>query len=321
MTVIVPCRRIDDLVRRCVAGCLRCVPAPRISVVPDAPDSDWEAPPGLSVLPLGDVTIAAKRNAAVRQAETPLVAFIDSDAYPEPDWLSFAVAALDGDATIGAVGGPCIPDDDGSRSRRYVANALRSALVSGPKALGMGRRSAVPGPGAFSSCNLVVRRDVFLSVGGMNEALATGEDEEFCTRLRQRGSKLAFVSGCVVHHRTRSLKGFFWQRAIWGMDALQDLGRNPSPGAVLMILPAAFILFAFAGAVLYLVPSWGMLHAAAMMGYLFVVLAEGIRCARRAAEIPGTVLAVVTGNLAGGMGALLRAAGVRPKHEKYYRHD
>lgn len=260
VTVVIPCRQIDALAMRCVDGCLRCSSQPLVIVVPDAPDPAWAAPRGVSVLPLGGVTIAAKRNAAVRVATTPFVAFIDSDAWPEPDWLVRAVAILEQDATIGAVGGPCVPDDDGSPSRRYVVNALHSPLVSGPKALPgtlVGRWRAASGIGRFSSCNLVVRRDLFLSVGGMNEALATGEDEEFCNRLRQRGVTLAFESACVVHHRARTLQAFFWQRVIWGMDALQDLRGSPSPGAVLTILPAAFIIFAFAGVALYAWPSWG----------------------------------------------------------------
>jgi hypothetical protein len=58
-----------------------------------------------------------------------------------------------------------------------------------------------------------------------------------------------------------------------------------------------------------------------MLLYAVFVLAEAVRCARSLAEIPGTALAILIGNLGGGAGALLRAAGVRLHHERFYRHD
>src|SRR5258707_61217 len=58
----------------------------------------------LEIEPLPGLSRA--RNVGVRSTKAPLVAFIDDDALPSPDWLKSLVAVFDEEKSAGAVGGP-----------------------------------------------------------------------------------------------------------------------------------------------------------------------------------------------------------------------
>jgi hypothetical protein len=63
--------------------------------------------------------------------------------------------------------------------------------------------------------NLLVRRDVFLAVGGFNEALQTAEDVDLCYRLGRRGTLLYNPAMAAVHWgEARDLK-IFWRKEVW----------------------------------------------------------------------------------------------------------
>ncbi len=57
---------------------------------------------------------------------------------------------------------------------------------------------------------MLVRRDVYLQVGGLDETLRVGEDVDLCWRLKEKGFRLLYVpKGRVKHkHRNRFLDTF-----------------------------------------------------------------------------------------------------------------
>ena len=60
--------------------------------------------------------LSAARNEGFRQATGDLIAYLDADAYPSPEWPYYLALALD-EPSVGGIGGPNIPPPDDSARR------------------------------------------------------------------------------------------------------------------------------------------------------------------------------------------------------------
>lgn len=320
-SVIVPCVRIEPLVIKCVQECRRCGPDVDIIVVSDEPDTDGHLTGQARVIVSGSRTIGAKRNMGARESEQEFLAFIDSDAYPEVDWLRNAADHLAGDDTLGAVGGPNVSPPDEPLQELYAGNALRSVLVS---AKGYYRKTVLPARDVVDlpSCNLVVRREEYLETGGMNEALFTGEDIDFCTRLVARGRRILYTPDVLVYHKNRAFRGFVKQRLTYGASVPRLIRRHAELRLAYVLAPALFVFFLASIVLTIWVPVWGWIYGVVLAVYAATVLVESIRVSHRVTEIPGTILAILIGNVVPGVGTILQYLRLLPDLRKIYRnHD
>jgi GT2 family glycosyltransferase len=148
------------------------------------------------------------RNAGVAQATGEVVAFLDDDAYPDPDWLRYVAAALRVNAHAG-MGGPNIPpEDDG-----LVADCV-AAAPGGPIHVLISDREAEHVPG----CNMAFRKSALEEIGGFDERFrVAGDDVDVCWRLQEAGRTLGFSAGAVVMHRRRdSVRRYLKQQYGYG---------------------------------------------------------------------------------------------------------
>ncbi|EPX97037.1 group 1 glycosyl transferase [Ralstonia sp. NT80] len=149
------------------------------------------------------LNLSMSRNIGIAAAAGDVVAFIDDDALPEPNWAARLLAAYD-DSDIGAVGGPVF-DYTGLDYQatfivcdRYGANWTRmehdpSDLYSFPGAF---QYSALIG----TNCSF--RRDVLLSIGGFDEEYEYYLDEtDVCVRVIDAGYKIRQIPNAYVHHK------------------------------------------------------------------------------------------------------------------------
>ncbi len=159
--------------------------------------------------------LSAARNLGLEMATGEIVAYIDDDAWPDPQWLSFLAATFMSSDHVG-VGGPNLaPPTDGA-----VADAVAHA-PGGPTHVLLADQEADHIPG----CNCAFRRDALLAIGGFDPVFrVAGDDVDVCWRLRDRGWTLGFHAAAVVWHRRRGSLAAYWkqQRGYGKAEALLE---------------------------------------------------------------------------------------------------
>lgn len=160
------------------------------------------------------------RNLAARQAQGEILAFIDSDCVADPLWLKELIPTFR-DPEVGAVGGMVDSyfEDKGLDRYEKVKSSLQVSTWF--------KRSSKKEQFFYvPSCNLLIRRNLFLDLGGFREGLHVGEDVDLCWRLQNHGEALEYRPVGTVYHKHRSnLLPFCRRRFQYGTSepTLQEL--------------------------------------------------------------------------------------------------
>lgn len=324
VAILIPFTEWNPLVAHCVTACRALAyPSRLIVLLPDAGATvsvGMAGDPQVRVVLPGASAIAAKRNQGFKAVpDADYYALIDSDAYPQTDWLDQALRVFAAFERLGCVTGPNLSPGYPDLKRQAVANALMSGLVNGPRAFMRRPAAGSRFVKAGYSCNLVIARAAVEITGGFDETLASGEDTDFCRRLRHQGLRLYCSSAVRVYHHNRALyRPFIRQRLLAGHSVPALFRREPRLAALTFFLPLAFLLFLALGWVSVFIHRWVMwLWLAGVGGYLLAALVEAVRWSRRPAEIPLTWVAILIGGITPAFGTIAGFLGLRLQPGKF----
>jgi mycofactocin system glycosyltransferase len=234
VTVVIPVRDNQSGLDRLLSA----LGAAHVVVVDDGSREPVEAP-GASVVRMeSSVGPAAARNAGASRAQTPFVAFVDSDVVPETSWL-FTLLAHFSDPKVAMVAPRVVAlTHDGGVTARY------EALCS---SLDMGRREGPVVPGTrlsyVPSAAIIVRRSAF---PGFDERLHVAEDVDLCWRLTAAGWSVRYDPIATVAHDHRTALGAsLARRRFYGTGAAELSHRHPGHAApVVVSVPTAIAVLA-----------------------------------------------------------------------------
>lgn len=130
------------------------------------------------------------RNAGVAASSAPVLAFIDSDCVPEPQWLAAGIAALDWHDIVGGA----VKVTVGHEGPLSPAEAYEMCFAFNMEAYV--RRKGFTGTG-----NLFTARDVFEDAGPFSAGVS--EDIEWCRRATAKGHRLGYAADAAVTHPAR----------------------------------------------------------------------------------------------------------------------
>jgi GT2 family glycosyltransferase len=259
--VVTTYRRVDAL-RRCLEG-IRAQTRPADEVIVVAHESDpesaafvgeWEAVRLVTVRPVGSV---AAYNAGLAAARQEIVAFIDDDAVPTPEWLRGLVATFALDDEIAAVGGRDVVfangrspglEDQGifgkHRGAPRVGRIQWFGRQIGNHHIGIGEPRDVD---VLKGVNMSFRRTAVVAHGFDPRLRGDGAqvhaELSICLPLRRAGRRLVYDPRIVVHHfpapRPRGD-----HRIVFASAALRDAAHNEALQVLDHLSPLRRLAFA-----------------------------------------------------------------------------
>jgi glycosyltransferase involved in cell wall biosynthesis len=164
--------------------------------------------------------LSVARNEGFRAATGDVVAYLDSDAYPPPEWPYYLALGLDA-PDVGGAGGPNLPPVSASRGAHAVAQAPGGpvhVLVADDRA------EHIPG------CNMAFWKEQLVELGGFDPVfIVAGDDIDLCWRLLERGRNIGFHPAAMVwHHRRTSLRAYLRQQRGYGRSEALVEARHPN---------------------------------------------------------------------------------------------
>jgi GT2 family glycosyltransferase len=141
-------------------------------------------------IPGADPRPSLQRNAGWRTAAGELIAFVDDDCRPVPEWLERLVsAARENPGAI--VQGTTRPDP--LEEDQFARAHVRTLIIEDPPT------------DRTETANILYRRDLLERIGGFDERAITGEDMDLGIRARATGAGLAGAPEALVYHAVEGL--------------------------------------------------------------------------------------------------------------------
>jgi GT2 family glycosyltransferase len=227
VSVIIPTRRRADLLGPCVDSLLTRTEYPSLEIV--IVDNDSDDPqavallgqlakrPGIRIIAHpGPFNFSAINNHAVAETDAAVLALLNNDVeITHPDWLREMVArALQPD--VGAVGAKLFYPN-GTIQHAGIVTGLGGDRIAGHPYTEAPRDTAgsfgdlllAREVSAVTAACMVIRRSVFVEVGGFDEANlpVAYNDVDLCLRLRERGYRNILTPFAELVHRQSASRG------------------------------------------------------------------------------------------------------------------
>lgn len=168
------------------------------------------------IIATGNVGPAIKRDMALDHAKGELLAFIDDDAFPRHDWLNNAVRHFS-DNKVAAVGGPAVTPENSSFWQK-VSGSVFLSKMSGGYPERYWPSGGIHNVDDWPSVNIIIRKDVFKTVGGFDSEFWPGEDTKLCLDIVKLGKEIVYDPEVYVwHHRRASLIHHLKQIGSYGL--------------------------------------------------------------------------------------------------------
>jgi len=281
VSIIIPCKEINNFVEECIKYCLG-LDYKHFEIIL-LPDSKIEKKfPKTKIIPTGSVHPSIKRNIGIEHSDSPIIASIDSDAYPRKDWLTEAIKILEYQ-DIGGVSGPNLAPLDATIFEKAAITIVYSKLGHSTATVfgKYGHIREAKLAKELQSSNFIYKRCTANEVHGYDAQLATGEDTLISYKIRASGKKLIYSPLVVVYHHRRPLFVRHLKRvAEQATDKAIILKSHVAFDNMIFFVPSLFVLGLISGIVLSFLSHFMMAAYLTIVGiYIMFILNESRKAA------------------------------------------
>ncbi|MBU3610985.1 glycosyltransferase [Polynucleobacter wuianus] len=245
-SIIIPVKEINDYVKETIGkiqeldeSCWEVLLLPN-----EDAENLWALDRRITIRPTGRVGPADKRDFGSGLANGEYLVFFDDDSYPRSDYLNVALKYFEAHS-VSAIGGPGITPKSDSFWQKVSGAVFLSALTGGApeRYLSLGKSRRVDD---WPSVNFIVKKNIFMAVGGFDCPYWPGEDTRLCLKLFKGDFAIDYVPNLIVwHHRRAGLLAHLKQVGAYGLHRGFFAKKYPETSFRLKyFLPSGFFLFA-----------------------------------------------------------------------------
>lgn len=332
-TVIIPVIEPNKLLSEIIDKTLRSHPQLKIIVLYNHSSNKIIPNERVTMIQTEKKNMSAKRNIGANLADTKYLAFLDSDAYPNKDWFSNAKVLLENDSSLGIITGPELSFPNQTFIENTVGICNRSFLILGShnfrKSISKSRFYS-----EASACNILLKKEDYIAVGGMDPNLYLGEDQEFSHRFTKiTKKKIYFSNNVIIFHKDRNLRGYIIQRFARGLTAsnlkfkIINFFKNISVNNFIkqrfeLFLPPLFIIFLLLFPLFAINKTLNFLFFTIISIYVLIITFETIRLIKtRIIYFLPVFIFLIIGSITPGFAPLFKMINLNLNIKKLYRNS
>ena len=298
-TIIIPCVSFRD-VKNCVKNIRKNYKKIKIIVSLNKGEKKINRDRNLKIIISKNISIGKKRNIAVDICKSKYIAFIDSDAYPEKNWIESSYKHLN-KKKVGIVAGPHVDPPKQSYKQMIVGLVKKSFLITMLPKLQKQNTEKAQYTSFIPSVNWIMSKKFFNSLNQMDNNMLRNEDWDFVYKMNKKNFKLFYSPNALIYHDNNSISHFIKKRFIYGYYMWPILTKLNLQNYY-FFLPLIFAIFLISFPLIFIINYYLLIYSIIISIYFLIVLLEAFRLSKSIKTFFYVLFVLVFGNISPGFG-------------------
>ena len=300
-TIIIPCIYFKD-VKDCIKNIRKNYEKIQIIVSLNKIKNKKNKDKNLKIIVSKYIEIGKKRNIAVNACKTKYLAFIDSDAYPEKNWIESTFKYLKR-KNVGVISGPHIDPPGQNYFQMIVGLIKKSFLITMTPSFQKNKRKKTQFVSFMPSVNWILSKKIFNLLKQMDEKMLRNEDWDFIHKMRKTKYKLLYSPNTLIYHDNNTVFHFIKKRFVYGFYMWPILTKLNFHNYY-FFLPLLFVIFLISFPLGFFLEYYFMFYLLTFSVYLIAVLWESVRVSKNLITFLFILPVLIIGNISPGFGVL-----------------
>ena len=298
-TIIIPCVSFKD-VDDCIKNIRKKYSKIKIIVSLNKVKKNMKKDKNIKIIVSKYLSIGKKRNIGVNASKSKYLAFLDSDAYPEKNWIESTFKFLKR-KNVGVIAGPHVDPVKQNFPQMIVGLVKKSFLITMLPKFQKQNTEKAQYISFMPSANWILSKKLFNSLKQMDENMLRNEDWDFVYKMMKKKYKLLYSPKTLVYHDNNTILHFVKKRFIYGFYMWPILTKLNAQNYY-FFLPLLFAIFLMSFPLIFIMKYYLIFYFSILFTYFFVILYESLRLARNISTFFSILIVLLAANISPGFG-------------------